>query len=201
MERRGVAAICTLYIYNVQMNCKPGRRAGLLREFSLSAFIWLVTVPRKRSELLTTLLVPVRVLRKECLRRERKGCGHRRVTQRFRRSTNGKLLRRQRLVTATAFVRTRRYWRECEFLRDRLPRETPSDRSAMSLPSTHGARPQLEAVSLSSSSGMVNTFAAPLLRAQPVRSPVLPQSARAACSAFSPDVDADVCRWVDGLHS
>jgi len=65
----------------------------------------------------------------------------------------------------------------------------------------HGARPPLEAVSLSSSSGMVNKFAAPLLRAQPVRSPVLPQSARAACSAFSPDVDADVCRWGDGLHS
>jgi len=79
--------------------------------------------------------------------------------------------------------------------------ETLSDRSAVSLPSTHGARPPLEAVSLSSSCGMVNTFAAPLLRAQPVRSPVLPQSARAACPAFSSDVDADVCRWGDGLHS
>jgi len=31
--------------------------------------------------------------------------------------------------------------------------------------------------------------------------PALPQSARAACSAFLPDVDADVCRWGDGLHS
>jgi hypothetical protein len=63
------------------------------------------------------------------------------------------------------------------------------------------ARPPLEAVSLSSSSGMVHTFAAPLLRAQPVRSPVLPQSARAACSAFSPDVGADVRRLGDGSHS
>jgi len=76
-----------------------------------------------------------------------------------------------------------------------------SDRPAMSLPSTHGARPPLGAVSLSSSSGMLNKFAAPLLRAQPVRSPVPPLSARAACPAFSPDVDADVCRWGDGLHS
>jgi hypothetical protein len=82
-----------------------------------------------------------------------------------------------------------------------LPMETPRGRSVMSLPSTHGVRPPLEAFSLSSSSGMVNKFAAPLLRAQPVRSSVLPQSARAACSAFSPDVDADVCRWGDGLHS
>jgi len=82
-----------------------------------------------------------------------------------------------------------------------LPMETPRDHSAMSLPGTHGARPTLEVVSLSSSSGMLNKFAAPLFRAQPVRSPVLPQSARAACSAFSPDVDADVCRWGDGLHS
>src|SRR4029079_8794213 len=65
----------------------------------------------------------------------------------------------------------------------------------------HGARPPLAAVSPSSSRGLVNTFAAALLRAQPVRSPVLPQSARAACSAFLPDVDADVCRWGDGLHS
>jgi hypothetical protein len=65
----------------------------------------------------------------------------------------------------------------------------------------HGARPPLEEASLSSSSGMVNRFAAALLRARPVRSPVLPQSARAACPAFSPDVDADVCRWGDGLHS
>src|SRR5688500_18523692 len=64
-----------------------------------------------------------------------------------------------------------------------------------------GARRPVETVSLSSSSGMVKKFAAPLLRAQPVPSPVLPQSARAACSAFSPDVDANVCRWGDGLHS
>ena len=78
-----------------------------------------------------------------------------------------------------------------------LPKRIPR----LSLPSTHRARPLLEAVSLSSSSGMLNTFAAPLLRAQPVRWPVLPQSARAACSAFSPDVDADGCRWGDGLHS
>jgi len=82
-----------------------------------------------------------------------------------------------------------------------LPMAPPGDRSAMILPSTHGARPSLEAASLSSSSGMVNRFAAPLLRAQPVRSPVRRQSARAACPAFSPDVDADVCRWGDGLHS
>ena len=82
-----------------------------------------------------------------------------------------------------------------------LPTAMPSDRAVMSLLSTPRARPPLEAVSLSSSSGMVNKFAAPLLRAQPVRLPVLPQSARAACAAFSPDVDADVCRWGDGLHS
>jgi len=63
------------------------------------------------------------------------------------------------------------------------------------------AKPPLEAVSLASSSVMVNKSAAPWLRAQPVRSPVLPQSARAACSSFSPDVDADVRRWGDGLHS
>src|SRR6187549_681152 len=79
--------------------------------------------------------------------------------------------------------------------------ETLRDRSAISRPSTHGARPPLEAVSLSSSCGMVNTFAGPLLPAQLVRSPVLPQFARAACPAFSSDVDADVCRWGDGLHS
>jgi hypothetical protein len=48
---------------------------------------------------------------------------------------------------------------------------------------------------------MTNTFAAALLRAQPVRAPVLPLSGRAACPAFSPDVDADVCRLSDGLHS
>ena len=62
-------------------------------------------------------------------------------------------------------------------------------------------RRPLEAASPSSSYGMLNKFAALWLRAQPVRSPVLPQSARAACSAFSPDVDADVRRWGDGLHS
>src|SRR3954463_2510545 len=62
-----------------------------------------------------------------------------------------------------------------------------------------GSRPRLEAVSRSHSSGMVNSFAPPFLRAQPVRPPpVRPQSARVACSAFSPDVDADGCRWGDG---
>jgi len=48
---------------------------------------------------------------------------------------------------------------------------------------------------------MVNKFAALWLRAQPVRSLVPQQFARAACYAFSPDVDADVCRWGGGLHS
>ena len=59
----------------------------------------------------------------------------------------------------------------------------------------------LEAVSLSSSSGMASRFEAPLLRARRVRSLVLPQSARAACSASGRDVDADGCRSGDGLHS
>ena len=76
-----------------------------------------------------------------------------------------------------------------------------SDRSVMTSTKHSRARPPLEAVSLSSSGGIVNKFAAPLLRAQPVRSPVLPQSARVAYPAFSPDVDADVCRWGDGVHS
>jgi hypothetical protein len=62
-------------------------------------------------------------------------------------------------------------------------------------------RRPLEAASLSSSCGMVSRFAAVLLRMQPVRSPVPPQSARAACSALPADVDADVCPWGDGLHS
>jgi hypothetical protein len=73
--------------------------------------------------------------------------------------------------------------------------------AALQTSSPSRARPPLEAVSLPSSGGIVNRFAAPLLRAQPVRSPVRPQSARVACPAFSPDVDADVCRWGDGLHS
>ena len=62
-------------------------------------------------------------------------------------------------------------------------------------------RRPLEAASLSSSCGIVSRFAAVLLRMQPVLSPVPPQSARAACPALPPDVDADVCRWGDGLHS
>lgn len=63
------------------------------------------------------------------------------------------------------------------------------------------SRRSREAVSLASSSGMGNRFAAALPRAKPARSPVLPQSALAACAAFSPDVDADGCRSGDGLHS
>ena len=49
-------------------------------------------------------------------------------------------------------------------------------------------RRPLEAASLSSSCGMVSRFAAVWLRMQPVRSPVPPQSARAACPALPPDV-------------
>ena len=64
-------------------------------------------------------------------------------------------------------------------------------------------RRPLEAASLSSSCGMVSRFAAVLLRMQPVRSPIpMPsQSARAACPALPSDIDADVCRCGDGLHS
>jgi hypothetical protein len=68
----------------------------------------------------------------------------------------------------------------------------------MLIPSYHTRRP-LEA--LSSSCGMVSRFAAVLLRIRPVRSPAPPPSARAACPALPPDVDADVCRCGDGLHS
>ena len=63
------------------------------------------------------------------------------------------------------------------------------------------ARRALEGASPSSSCGMVSRFAATWLRAQLGRSPAPRQSGRAACSAFSPDVAADVCRWGDGLHS
>src|SRR4051812_1346397 len=67
--------------------------------------------------------------------------------------------------------------------------------------STHAARPPPGAASRSSSSEMVNRFAAPSPRARPGRPPVLPQSARATCSSFSHDVDADGYRWGDGLRS
>ena len=93
--------------------------------------------------------------------------------------------------------------RNQQFTGGRRPpaKPTPSGASLSHESPEHSrVRPPLEAVSLSSSE-MVNTCAAPLLRARPVRPPVLPPSAHAACSAFSPDVDADVCLWGDGLHS
>ena len=63
------------------------------------------------------------------------------------------------------------------------------------------ARRPLEAPSLSFSCGMVNRSAGLLPRAQHVRPPGPPQAARAACPASWPDVDADVRRLGDGLHS
>lgn len=76
-----------------------------------------------------------------------------------------------------------------------------SSASVCAFRANQSLRRSREIVSLASWSGMGSRFAAVLLRAKPARSPVLPQSALAACAAFSPGVGADVCRLGDDLHS